>query len=186
MTEKLIAEIKSIADFSSTDIELFINSFEASFIPKGEYFLKQGQISRHLGYITSGLTMHYKLNDGIEIPADFTIENEWVAYLKSFTTGTASDMYIKALEDTHVLLLSNTTLITLFAAQPKFMALRNYYTEISFIKNIEHTSSLATLNAKQRYYKFMNDYPALINRIPQYYIAAYLGIKPQSLSRIRK
>lgn len=66
--EKLIAEMKSIADFSSTDIELFINSFEASFIPKGEYFLKEGQISRHLGYITSGLTMHYKLNDGIEIP----------------------------------------------------------------------------------------------------------------------
>jgi CRP/FNR family transcriptional regulator, anaerobic regulatory protein len=56
----------------------------------------------------AGLMMYYKLNDGIEIPADFTIENEWLAYLKSFTTGTASDMYIKALEDTHLLVLSNT------------------------------------------------------------------------------
>jgi CRP/FNR family transcriptional regulator, anaerobic regulatory protein len=186
MTEKLIAEMKSIADFSSTDIELFINSFEASFIPKGEYFLKEGQISRHLGYITSGLTMHYKLNDGIEIPADFTIENEWVAYLKSFTTGTASDMYIKALEDTHLLVLSNTALNALFSVQPKFMALKNYYTEISFIRNTEHAASLAALNAKQRYYKFMKAHPALIQRVPQYYIAAYLGIKPQSLSRLRK
>jgi CRP/FNR family transcriptional regulator, anaerobic regulatory protein len=55
MTEKLIAEMKSIADFSATDIEFFINSLEASFIPKGEYFLKEGQISRHLGYVTSGI-----------------------------------------------------------------------------------------------------------------------------------
>jgi CRP/FNR family transcriptional regulator, anaerobic regulatory protein len=95
-------------------------------------------------------------------------------------------MWIKALEDTHLLTMSNTAMGELFSKQPKFMALRSYYTELSFIRNTEHASNLATLNAKQRYYKFMKDQPALINRVPQYYIAAYLGIKPQSLSRLRK
>jgi CRP-like cAMP-binding protein len=186
MTDQLFTEIQSIADFSTEDITLFRSTFEEVFIPKGEHFLLEGQISKSIGYIQSGLTMHYKLIDGTEIPCDFTIENEWVAYLKSFTTGTVSDMNIKALEDTHVLLLSNVRMGELFAAQPKFMALRSYYTELAFMRNAEHAANLATLQAKQRYYKFLTDRPGLINRVPQYHIAAYLGIQPQSLSRLKK
>lgn len=184
--DKLISEIKNIADFSVADIDLLSGSLSETFIVKGEHFLMQGKVSKHLGYIKSGLMMHYKIIDGVEVPADFTKENEWVAYLKSFSTGIESDMSIKAIEDTHLLTLSSTAMNELFNKQPKFMALKNYYVEKSFSRNIEHASSLATLNAKQRYYKFMKDHSDLINRIPQYYIAAYLGIKPQSLSRIRK
>lgn len=186
MTDQLIAEIKTISNFSDEDITLFINSMEEIFIAKGEHFLIEGQVSRHLGYIKIGLMMHYKIVEGIEIPADFTKENEWVAYLKSFSTNNPSDMFIKALEDTHLYVLSNTNMQELFQKQPKFMAMRSYYTELSFVKNTEHTSNLATLNAKQRYYEFMKTHPDLLNRIPQYHIAAYLGIKPQSLSRLRK
>ena len=186
MTDQLIAEIKSISDFSDDDIRLFMDSMDEIFIAKGEHFLIEGQVSRHLGYIKSGLMMHYKIVEGIEVPADFTKENEWVAYLKSFSTNNPSDMFIKALEDTHLYLLSNVNMGELFQKQPKFMAIRSYYTELSFVRNTEHTSNLTTLNAKQRYYKFMKTHPDLLNRIPQYHIAAYLGIKPQSLSRLRK
>jgi CRP-like cAMP-binding protein len=186
MYSRLNEEIKTIADFTDAEIELFNQSFELSEVRKGEYFLKEGQISRHLGYIISGLMMHYKLADGVEIPADFTTENNWVAYLKSFASGTPSDMNIKALEDTQLLLLSGQKMNELFEIQPRFMALRSYYTELSFTRNTEYARSLATLNARDRYYKFMKESPELINRVPQYLIAAYLGIKPQSLSRIRK
>lgn len=130
MTDKLIAEIKKIANFSKEDIQLFIQAIEESYISKGEHFLKAGQISRHLGYIKSGLMMHYKIVDGNEIPADFSIENEWVAYLKSLTTNTASDMYFRALEDTHLFILSGNKMRELFQKQPKFMAIKSYYTEL--------------------------------------------------------
>lgn len=186
MTDQLITEIKAISDFSDEDIQLFINSMVELFIAKGEHFLIEGQVNRHLGYIKSGLMMHYKIVGGIEIPADFTKEHEWVAYLKSFSTNNPSDMFIKALEDTHLYVLSNVNMGELFQKQPKFMAMRSYYTELSFVRNTEHTSDLVTLNAKQRYYKFMKTHPDLLNRIPQYHIAAFLGIKPQSLSRLRK
>lgn len=186
MTEQLKSEIKTIADFSEEDIQLFVDSMEEMFIAKGDHFLIEGQVSKHLGYIKSGLMMHYKIVEGIEVPADFTKENEWVAYLKSFSTNTPADMFIKALEDTYLYVFSNVTLGELFQKQPKFMAIRSYYTELSFVRNTEHTSNLATLNAKQRYYKFMETHPDLLNRIAQYHIAAYLGIKPQSLSRLRK
>jgi len=114
------------------------------------------------------------------------MENEWIAHLESFTSGTASNMSIKALEDTSLLTLTNDSMHKLINTQPKFLVIKNYYTELSFIRNTHHASDLAMLNAKQRYYKFMKENPALINRIPQYHIAAYLGIKPQSLSRLRK
>lgn len=186
MSEKLIAEIKSIGNFSEGDITLFTDALETIFIPKGEYFLKAGQVSKYIGYIESGLVMYYKLNDGTEIPCDFAIEHEWITYLKSFTSGTESDMYIRALEDTHVLALSVTSIGTLFHAQPKFMALRNYYTDLAFVKSSSHAENLASLGAKERYTIFMKEHQELIKRVPQYYIAAYLGIKPQSLSRLRK
>jgi CRP/FNR family transcriptional regulator, anaerobic regulatory protein len=186
MTTILAAEIKRIGDFSDADIDLFFSFLNESFLPKGDYFLKEGQVSRHLAYTLSGLTMHFKTADGIEIPCDFTAEGQWLGYLKSFASGLPADMAIKALEDTRLLKLSIGDMQQLVQVQPKFRALKSFYTELSFISNTRHCADLAMLNATQRYSKFRSEKPELINRVPQYAIAAYLGIKPQSLSRIRK
>lgn len=186
MTDHLIAEVKQIGNFSDEDMTYFLNSLTNVFIPKGENFLREGQVSRQLAYIKSGLAMHYKIVDGIETPIDFTKEKEWLAYMKSFNSGTAADVAIKALEDCDLMILSKESMKRLFATQPKFMALKSFYIERSFIQNAEHASNLAILNAKERYMEFVKKHPDLIQRLPQYYIAYYLGIKPQSLSRLRK
>ena len=184
--EILINEIKKIAGVSEPEIELLTNSLEEFTLKKGDHFLKIGQVSHHIAYIVSGLTMHYIIHDGLEIPCDFLAENEWLAYLNSFTNKTPSDMAIKALEDTMLLRISADKLEMLLEVMPKLLILKNHYTTLSFIKNTQHSAKLATLDAKERYYSFVRENPDLINRVPQYYIAAYLGIKPQSLSRIRK
>ena len=186
MLDHLISKIQLIDKFSAEDIDLFTGYLTEDSIAKNDHFLNFGEVSRHVAFIGSGLAMHYKIYDGLEIPIDFTPEGEWLAYLTSFSQGTASDMGIKALEDMHILRLSAANMQLLFQAQPKFIALKSFYTEISFMSNAQHGADLAMLNGKQRYYKFMKEKPDLVNRIPQYYIAAYLGIKPQSLSRIRK
>jgi CRP-like cAMP-binding protein len=186
MSEALIKEIKSILPFPDEAIEEFIGSLEEITLKNGEHFLNFGQISRYMAYIKSGLTMHYKIHDGIEIPFDFTAENEWTGYIKSFNSGEPSDMAIKALEDTVLLRLSAEKMQSLFEKNPEYLTVRNYYTELSFFRTNRHSEDLTTLDAKARYYKFVEEMPGLVNRIPQYYIAAYLGIKPQSLSRIRK
>jgi CRP-like cAMP-binding protein len=186
MSDALIKEIKSIAHFPDEAIEGFIESLEEIALKNGDHFLNFGQVSYYMAYIKSGLTMHYKIHDGIEIPFDFTVENEWTGYIKSFNTGEPSDMAIKAIEDTVLLRLSAEKMQRLFQKNPEYLAVRNYYTELSFFRNTRHSADLAILGAKERYYKFVEEMPGLINRVPQYYIAAYLGIKPQSLSRIRK
>jgi len=186
VTDNLAREIRSIADFSDSEIELFFSFVEEHGIKKGGHFLKAGQVSYYMGYILSGLTMLYQTYEGREIPFDFLAENEWVAYLKSFSRQIPSDLSIKALEDTVLLRLSLENMQRLFQEQPKFMLLKNHYTEASFIRYSQHNADLAILDAKSRYSKFIRERRTLANRIPQYYIAAYLGIKPQSLSRIRK
>jgi CRP/FNR family transcriptional regulator, anaerobic regulatory protein len=186
MLDFLISKIQLVDRFSTEDIDLIAGFLTEESIAKNEHFLNFGEISRHVAFIGSGLAMHYRLYDGMEIPIDFTPEGEWLAYLTSFSQGTPSDMGIKALEDMRILRLSATNMQLLFQAQPKFIALKSFYTEVSFMSNARHGADLAMLNGKERYHKFMKEKPDLINRIPQYYIAAYLGIKPQSLSRIRK
>jgi CRP/FNR family transcriptional regulator, anaerobic regulatory protein len=186
MIDKLIRDIKKIDHFTDEEIDTFFSYLTEGFIAKGDHFLKIGEVSHHVAFITSGLGMHYRLYDGIEIPIDFTPAGEWLAYLKSFAEGTPADVAIKVLEDTKVLRLSAMNMQELFQWQPKFMALKNFYTELSFMNNAQHSADLAMLSSKARYYKFIAEKPDLANRIPQYYIAAYLGIKPQSLSRLRK
>jgi CRP-like cAMP-binding protein len=184
--QQLISKIQLVDKFSNDDIDLMAKYLTEDSIAKNDHFLNFGEVSHHVAFIGSGLAMHYRLHDGIEIPVDFTPEGEWLAYLTSFSQGTPSDMGIKALEDMRILRLSAANMQLLFQAQPKFMALRSFYTELSFMTNAQHSADLAMLSGKERYYKFMKEKPHLINRIPQYYIASYLGIKPQSLSRIRK
>jgi CRP-like cAMP-binding protein len=186
MLDTLIQKIKSIGSFTDEEIDFFTGKLDEVFIAKGDHFLEDGQVSRHLGYVVSGLMMYYKVYEGVVIPCDFAAEQEWLGYLNSFTNKTPADMNIKALEDTRLLRLSADNFEKLYQFQPKFMRLKDHYTELSLTANTRHTANLAMLTAKQRYYKFMQEKPDLLKRVPQYYIAAYLGIKPQSLSRIRK
>jgi len=81
--------------------------------------------------------------------------------------------------------LTSVQMTKLFKSEPRFMAVRIHFTDHSFVRIIEHLTDLATLNARDRYCKFVEQNPDLVNRIPQYLLAAYLGMKPQSLSRLR-
>jgi CRP-like cAMP-binding protein len=171
---------------SDSDFDQLASRFERQELKKGDTFLEEGQISKRMAYVEKGLAMYYRTVDGEEIPVDFGIENDWIAYLMSFNNQSLSDMNIRMLEDSVVHCLSFTGLNEIVSANPKFLALKNHYVEQSFMEIARHGANLAMLDAKQRYYKFMKEKPHLIDRVPQYYIAAYLGIKPQSLSRIRK
>lgn len=186
MNKKLIENLLSVDQFTDAEIDLFNSKLVLVRLAKGDHFLKEGQINKYLGFIEKGLAMHYQMADGEEVARDFTTENNWLTYLKSFTNQLVSDMSIKVLEDTDLVCLSYTGLAELFAVQPKFIAVKNFYIEKSFVDIVEHNANLAMLDAKQRYYKLMKEKPEIISRVPQYYIASYLGIKPQSLSRIRK
>ena len=186
MTDRLIHEIQKIDTFSDEEIDILQGYLVNKLIRKGDHFLNLGQVSRYVAFIDSGLMMHYSLHDGVEIPCNFSLEGDWMGSLKSFTSGSPTEVAIKALEDTWIREISAEHLQQLFLLSPRWLQFKNHLVQLVFFNITQHNADLAMLDAKARYYKFMREKPDLINRVPQYYIAAYLGIKPQSLSRIRK
>ena len=186
MTDQLIHGLQKIDSFSEEEIDSLQGCLVKRFISKGDHFLNPNQISRHIAFIDSGLMMHYSLHDGIEIPCNFSMEGNWMGSLKSLTSGSPSEVAIKALEDSWILEMSAEQMENLFRSSPRWLEFKNHLVQGVFFNITQHNADLAMLDAKARYYKFMRENPDLVNRVPQYYIAAYLGIKPQSLSRIRK
>ena len=186
MNDALIQQLRKIDAFSEEEVDTLQSYLVEKLIRKGDHFLHLGQVSRHVAFIGKGLLMHYSIHHGVEIPCNFSQEGDWTGSLKSFTSGSATEIGIKALEDTWVQELSGEHLERLIRSSPRWLLFKNHMVQLVFFTMTQHNADLAMLDAKQRYYKFMKEKPDLISRVPQYYIAAYLGIKPQSLSRIRK
>lgn len=186
MLDDIRGTMKEVGNLSDADFELLTSRMEVVNLKKGEYFLEEGKINRSVAYVEKGLAMYYRVVNAEVIPVDFGLENDWLSYLSSFNNQSISDINIKMLEDSTLHCISFTSLQEIFTIQPRLIALKNYYVERSFMDVALHSANLAMFDARERYYKFMREKPHLIERVPQYYIAAYLGIKPQSLSRIRK
>jgi CRP-like cAMP-binding protein len=182
----MLEKIKHAGQLSDADFALLTSRLESRSLKKGEHFLDIGKINTHLGFIERGLAMYYRIINDDEVPVDFGIEGNWLSYLKSFNDQRPADLGIRMLEDSIVHCISFESIQQLFNEAPRLMALKTYYVEQSMMEMAQHSADLATLDARERSYKFMREKPDLISRVPQYYIAAYLGIKPQSLSRIRK
>jgi CRP-like cAMP-binding protein len=182
----MLQQLKTAGNLSEEDFSILISALEVKQLKKGEHFLEIGKTSDELAFIEQGIAMYYRIVREEIIPVDFAVEGNWISYLKSFNEQVPGDLAIKVLEDTQLHCLSHSSLGILLEQRPKLQALKTYYIEQSLIGLAQHSADLAMLDARERYYKFMRERPDLINRVPQYYVAAYLGIKPQSLSRIRK
>src|SRR6478672_7267412 len=114
MADRLIEEILKIENFSIEEIDILRDHLATKNIRKGDHFLNPGQVSRHIAFIDSGLMMHYSLHDGVEIPCNFSLEGDWMGSLKSFNTGSPTEVAIKTLEDTRILEISIDHLQQLF------------------------------------------------------------------------
>ncbi|WP_350286952.1 Crp/Fnr family transcriptional regulator [uncultured Croceitalea sp.] len=186
MNSILKESLLNFIDLTQEELDYFDDILERRTLKKESFLLKEGQVSTEIAYIKTGLLMHYSLHDGNIVPCDFTPENNWAAYLKSFTNKISSDMNIIALENSELLILKSTDMYRLFEKHPKYQKLRDQQVEKAFYQSTQHAADLAMLIAKERYYKLMQQNPEFIQRVPQYHLAAYLGMRPQSLSRIRK
>ena len=124
--------------------------------------------------------------DGEEITGQFFFENGWYTDYESFLLQKPSKQNIDALEPTELILLSKSDLFNLYITIPKFEKFGRIMAENAFMGLRNRTELLTQQSAEERYLKLVKERPKVIERVPQHYIASYLGIKPPSLSRIRK
>ena len=178
-----------LKDQFSFDIEL-INELYKHIIhktyKKGDHFLEIGQLPRQLGFMEYGCFMYYQLEDGEETAIDFTFENSWNTDLASLNENKPSEMGIVALKNTSTLNLTVESMNELIAFDSKYVIIKSYYVEKTFTTVSKHDRRMLTMNATDRYLDLAKHNPEILKHVPQYYIASYLDITPQSLSRIRK
>ena len=171
--------------FSSEEIETLLTYFEKKELRAGEYFLKEGDYCRGVAFVETGTIIYYQNIDGEEKVCDFAFDGDWLAQYKSMLGNVPSEINIKAIDDTSILFTRMSQLSAMVEALPKASIIRSVMAEKYFAESVERASSLANLKAEERYNNLLKQKPWIHNRVPQYYIASYLGIKPQSLSRIR-
>ena len=156
-------------------------------IRKHQFLLNEGELCRYLGYVNSGCMREYTIdNKGAEHIIQFAIEDWWVSDLNSFLSGLPATYNIEALHDSELLLLEKSSREQLLNACPKMERFFRILLESNYIATHQRVVASLSDSAEERYLKFIKTYPELYEKIPQHYIASYLGITPQSLSRIRK
>ena len=156
-------------------------------VRKRQFLLQEGDVCKHLAFVNEGCLREYTVDHkGEEHIIQFAIADWWVSDLNSFLSGSVSTHNIDAVHDSEVLLLEKTARDKLFEAVPKMERFFRLLLEGNYVASHRRISESLSASAEERYLAFIKTYPALVERVPQSQIASYLGITPQSLSRIRK
>lgn len=156
-------------------------------VKKGTVWVGPGDTAKFLGFVTQGVFRKYfTLDNGKEFTKGFTTEGQLVAPYVSLLTGNASELAIDALEDVTLITIEYNKLIEAYDRDLCWQIIGRKVAESLFIERERREYELLMLSAKERLLSFEREYPGLVNRIPQYAIASYIGITPVALSRMKK
>ncbi|MEJ5050214.1 Crp/Fnr family transcriptional regulator [Chryseobacterium culicis] len=187
MHDKLLQHIYSGHDLSQEETEAVKKYFEPVSFSKNIIIEEAGKIPQYLYYIVSGyLRLFYTDENGHEVTTHINCPPGFFTSYSDYINSTVSENNLEAITDAQLLSISQENLNHLIGQS---QAMKDFSISIfqqSITYNEKRSRELSVLNAEQRYLKLMNDYPGIIQNVPIQYIASFLGMKPESLSRIRR
>jgi CRP-like cAMP-binding protein len=187
MLDAIAKNISKHIQLEPEEFDYFASLLKTKRLRRKQFLLEEGEVCRFECFVNSGCLRQYYLDDkGDEYIIQFAVTDWWISDQYSLLTGLPSQCFIDALEDSEVLLIEKSILEGIYAKMPKFerffrIAFQNSYVALQrrILANISQT-------AEERYRSFCQQYPEIEQKVPQRQIASYLGIKPESLSRLRK
>ncbi len=180
--------IKQFSPINTKEWELLYEKCTETTIRKGEFFIKKGRVETRIGFILKGCFRQFYITPkGEELSTYFFFEHNFISSYISCITGKASLITIQAIEESTLLVFNYTVLEDLFKAYPNWQLFGRKIAEYLLIGTEDRMVGLLADNPEERYRKLLasTDKQKILERIPQQYIANYLGITPISLSRIR-
>ncbi|MBS1659906.1 MAG: Crp/Fnr family transcriptional regulator [Bacteroidetes bacterium] len=182
----LLQAIQKYISLSPEEASLIQTLFRIKRLKKGDFLLQAGVTCKHLYFIDTGLVRYFLDNKGEEITYNFAREGQFVCDFISFLGKSPSEKSIQCLEPTTLLVISYPDLQQFYAKIKEGEKFGRLCIESFYTSSILQVKSLYADQPGKRYLNFLEAHSDIQQRIPQYYIASYVGVKPQSLSRIRK
>ena len=185
-SQPLTKLIRSAGGTTLQQEEQILECFKHTSIKNKEYFLREGEICKQIGYVQKGCFSYYRLlENGKKSIIEFAFEDWWVGDLESFLNRKPSATFFQALEDAELLCISRNNFEKMMETSTAFRYVFNQKTQTAYLKALERTPKDKSESAEEKYLRMLKEYPQIIQRVPHYDVAAYLGITAESLSRIR-
>ncbi len=186
MENKFVQHFASISPLSPAEAQAIADNMLVKHYKKGDFLLQEGQISVNSYFVLEGCIRQYSIVDGEEKTTDFFTEEQWVIALNGFSQAQPANFYWVCNEDTTVSMGNERQAMAIFKQFPRFETISRQVMEAVFVAQQQKLTSFMTDTPEQRYLKLLKSRPDLVQRVPQYQLASYIGIKPESLSRMRK
>lgn len=172
--------------FSPDDLELVLQNTSVETFRKGDLVLEEGRISKKCYLVIRGSLRQFKLVDGTEKNSAFFFEEDPVVSYSSYLNNLPSEYSIQCLEDCVLISGTKEQELEMRRVNPQLEFLTHDLLASDFKKAEHYISLLNNFSPEERYLQLLKTEPKIINRVSLVYIASYLGITPESLSRIRK
>ncbi len=184
--EELKIFLKQFDSFDEEELDESLTYFKKIRIDKNEYYVKEGQICKKVAFIKKGIFKLYYNLDGVQHIMLFFQENQFVTDFYSYLTQTPSRRIIQALEDSVLFSITRKDLNYLYETSKIWGKLGRIFAERAYIVSVQKANRLLHDDFDTRVNTFMQEYPTLIQRVPQYMIASYLDMTPETLSRVKR
>jgi CRP-like cAMP-binding protein len=187
MFDSILKNISRHIQLTKKETAQFTAVLKIKNLRKRQYLLQAGDVCRFENFVSKGLLRAYTIDDkGAEHILMLAAEDWWISDLFSFLSNTPSGMHIDALEDSEIISIEKPDLEKLYIEIPKLERLMRILFQKAFVAQQQRILTSISQSAEERYTSFVKKYPSLEQRIPQTQIASYLGITPETLSRVRK
>ncbi len=186
MFESINRNVSKSAVFSDKELARFNELLQVKQLPKKTYLLQEGEICNFEAYINKGCIRTFYIDEnGFEVTLMFSIEDWWVGDIASFYEQRPSNLFIETLEDCELLSFNPVTKEMLLAEIPKFERVFRLMVQRRLAATQNRLINTISKPAQEKYLDFIQPYPGIPQRVPQHYIASYLGISPEFLSKVR-
>lgn len=183
----ILKHINKVIELSEDEKQEFVSILEERKVSKKDFLIQPGDFVDSEYYVVSGCLEAYYLDEsGNPHIIQFAVEDWWISDFEAFFNETSAKLHVVCIEDSLLLGINKAALEILYKRIPKFERFFRIKTTSAFVALRSRVLSTLQKSSKDRYIEFCETYPNIEKRVTNYSIANYLGIKPESLSRIRK
>jgi CRP-like cAMP-binding protein len=186
MKNTLVDMMSSFIDLNSDEKNGILEAFPIKSFERKAILLKEGQIAEDAFFVINGCLRKYSIQNGEEITSEFYTEFQSAVNFDSLANNKPSKYYFECTEDSNIAIINSEKENALYKKFPRFGEVCRVEMEKMIGASQENHSAFKNETPKERYLSLLNNRPDLAQRVPQYQLASYLGIKPETLSRIRK